>query len=266
MPVPIHVLAPMLKRPRGLLSSRNFAGRHVKQLVVAHVPENTYPASSRSSATDSDQDYDDHVKPDFHVPKRRRTDSPESTQSDSESDIQYWDYSRRISPCSQNNGIAPRRRLKAIDTTSTATRGKPPSRMDCDYEDWEDLKDLFGKAVEQYEGESSSSRRLVSRNVDSSCNLQGTIYQKHYHSFAASSTNAIVFFSVIQTLQYCSRIHLIITRALHRILSLHKASVFPVTGSMLQNPKSHYMVLLKGQDHSLSLYHSTSVFIAKQVL
>ena len=50
------------------------------------------------------------------------------------------------------------KRTKIMDTTTTARRGSQTGlKSTCDFEDWEDLKDLFQKAAEQYESESRAS-------------------------------------------------------------------------------------------------------------
>ena len=39
------------------------------------------------------------------------------------------------------------------NSSSTATHGKHPAGLVCTYEDWQDIKELFAKAAEQYNGE-----------------------------------------------------------------------------------------------------------------
>ena len=38
------------------------------------------------------------------------------------------------------------------NSSSTATHGKLPAGQVCTYEDWQDIKELFAKAAEQYNG------------------------------------------------------------------------------------------------------------------
>lgn len=49
--------------------------------------------------------------------------------------------------------ISERLRLKMTDSSSIATHGKHPTGQVCTYEDWQDIKELFAKAAEQYNGE-----------------------------------------------------------------------------------------------------------------
>ena len=49
--------------------------------------------------------------------------------------------------------ISERLRLKMANCSSTAARGKHPTGQVCTYEDWQDIKELFAKAAEQYNGE-----------------------------------------------------------------------------------------------------------------
>lgn len=49
--------------------------------------------------------------------------------------------------------ISERLRLKMTNCSSTATRGRYSTGQVCTYEDWQDIKELFAKAAEQYNGE-----------------------------------------------------------------------------------------------------------------
>ena len=52
-----------------------------------------------------------------------------------------------------NHSVTSERlRLKMTNTSSTATHGKLPTGQVCTYEDWQDIKELFAKAAEQYNG------------------------------------------------------------------------------------------------------------------
>ena len=49
--------------------------------------------------------------------------------------------------------IAERLRLKMTNSLTTTARGGYPTGQVCTYEDWQDIKELFTKAAEQYNGE-----------------------------------------------------------------------------------------------------------------
>lgn len=131
------------KRPRGLwkarVTPRYPAGKRVPERQIA----------------DSDTDNDDagHDSDSSGPKKQRRYPSSSSTISTDSSDdeVYYWNYSRECSPRPErvSNWTT---RAKIMDTSSTATRGTHSAdRETCDFEDWEDLKELFAKAAEQYE-------------------------------------------------------------------------------------------------------------------
>ena len=48
--------------------------------------------------------------------------------------------------------ISERLRLKMSNSSSTAAQGRCPTGQVCTYEDWQDIKELFAKAAEQYNG------------------------------------------------------------------------------------------------------------------
>ncbi|GAW08537.1 hypothetical protein LENED_010598 [Lentinula edodes] len=65
-----------------------------------------------------------------------------------------------------------------MDTSSLALKGtQTTSKSTCDYEDWEDLKDLFSKAVEQYEGNDASDALPLIRGVIHECHRFLLFYQ-----------------------------------------------------------------------------------------
>lgn len=102
---------------------------------------------------ESETDDDEHRS----VSKRARYTPSENTSpsvSDDEDDVYYWDYSRQFTISPKPERVSGwTRRTKIMDTTTTAHRGaQTNARTTCDLEDWEDLKDLFGRAAEQYEG------------------------------------------------------------------------------------------------------------------
>jgi len=81
-------------------------------------------------------------------PKKRKT-----TEDSPPDDIIFWDYSRKCNPQPErlSKWIT---RTKVMITSSIAFAGQGKyDRSSCGIEDWEDLKELFSKAVETYESE-----------------------------------------------------------------------------------------------------------------
>lgn len=178
-----------LKRPRGL-----WKGRHgsTEPRFSGGVPEK----ANFGGAHDSDTDYDDvELKSSTSSSgssKRRRL----STPSNSEDDIEYFDYTRRISPQPRNARSVVRRK-KIMDTSTTAKRGhQSQNTATCDYEDWEDLKELFARASAQYD-----STLLGFYKCDGNLTLISKMrtLQKPFHYFVVLCMNVIGFLSSIRT-------------------------------------------------------------------
>jgi len=151
-------------RPRGLWKARGSA-----QPRLATTPD---PAKKRPSTVDH-YDHDRfYVDPPYndveHIvssdsdsdssysssSKRRKLLGIESppTSEDSRDEFFYWDYSRKCTP-HPNRESKWTTRSKLMDTSSTVKPSQSSAdRTTCDIEDWEDLKELFAKAVEMYEG------------------------------------------------------------------------------------------------------------------
>ncbi|KAK0442377.1 hypothetical protein EV421DRAFT_1710710 [Armillaria borealis] len=73
-----------------------------------------------------------------------------------------------------------------MDTTSTAFVGaQTEARKSCDFEDWMDLKDLFAKAAEQYEGGSAAEALPLLRGVVHECHRFLIYYQDPSVLFSA---------------------------------------------------------------------------------
>lgn len=110
-------------------------------------------SAARFHHHDSQSDTDNELDELEYFPtssKKRRCSSSESS-SDSGEPL-YFDYSRQCTPPEKRESSWTRR-TRIMDTTSLALKGiQMNSKATCDYEDWEDLKDLFSKAIEQYEG------------------------------------------------------------------------------------------------------------------
>ncbi|KAL1687936.1 hypothetical protein GGG16DRAFT_95306 [Schizophyllum commune] len=75
-----------------------------------------------------------------------------------------------------------------MDTTTTARRGSQTGlKSTCDFEDWEDLKDLFQKAAEQYESDDTSEALALLRGVIHECHRFLLHYQDPSVLFSAPS-------------------------------------------------------------------------------
>ncbi|KAK0202349.1 hypothetical protein DFS33DRAFT_1374498 [Desarmillaria ectypa] len=73
-----------------------------------------------------------------------------------------------------------------MDTTSTAFVGAQTEvRKTCDFEDWMDLKDLFAKAAEQYEGGSATEALPLLRGVVHECHRFLIFYEDPSVLFSA---------------------------------------------------------------------------------
>lgn len=91
---------------------------------------------------------------DSSVSKRFRfIDTPPTSEEDGQDEVIFWDYSRQCS--SQPERVSKwTTRSKVMDTSSTAGPGQLRlDRTTYTLEDWEDLKELFSKAVDIYESE-----------------------------------------------------------------------------------------------------------------
>ncbi|KIK56987.1 hypothetical protein GYMLUDRAFT_138519, partial [Collybiopsis luxurians FD-317 M1] len=150
------------QRPKGLWKAR-----------VTSVPR-FQPGGSQGPFhdSDSDDDFDDfdelEIQSSSSSNKKRRLSYSDSGSSDS-GELYYWDSSRHCTPPPKRESSWTRR-TRIMDTSSITFKGtQTNSKVTCDYEDWEDLKDLFGKALEQYEGEDASSALPLIRGVIHEC-------------------------------------------------------------------------------------------------
>ncbi|KAF8643004.1 hypothetical protein AX16_009249 [Volvariella volvacea WC 439] len=178
---------PPLARPRGLWKARANATSRSMASSGKKVPERKEDGTLNSSDT-TDDERDSHSS---STTKARRKYSPSSTtlssaaeddphhnhEVDQEDDdsFYYWDFSRLSSPPPSQYLPPPERvskwttRSKLMDTSSTATRGTQIDRDTCDYDDWEDLKELFAKAAEQYESDDVAEALPLLRGVIHEC-------------------------------------------------------------------------------------------------
>jgi hypothetical protein len=109
--------------------------------------------------TSSDGDCCDSDSSSGSLSKRVRfLDSPPTSEEDDQDKVIFWDYSRKCS--SQPERVSQwTTRSKLMDTSSTTGLGQDDPAT-YSLEDWEDLKELFSKAVEIYE------REFVAVSVD----------------------------------------------------------------------------------------------------
>ncbi|KAG6917095.1 hypothetical protein DXG01_003915 [Tephrocybe rancida] len=139
------------ERPRGLWKARVMAPR----LPATHHYERQPPGlefeSDDDNASSSSSSSSNLL---------RRSLSLE-TLSDVEQ-IYYWDYSRNCSPYPDRGSNWDSLKQK-MDVSSTAGPGSSSENPSWTYEDWEDLKELYAQAADQYENGDASEVLLVIR-------------------------------------------------------------------------------------------------------
>ncbi|KAJ7601001.1 hypothetical protein C8J56DRAFT_911830 [Mycena floridula] len=150
LPLPSSTTMPVStkRRPKGLWKARVTA-------TTRHKPKPS------DSIDDSDSDSS------LSSLKRRRYSQSDSTDESDQEDIYYWDYSRQCSPRPARESCWDRR-TRIMDSSSTAAAGSE-TKTTCDLEDWEDLKELFNKAAEQYESEDAAEALPLIRGVIHEC-------------------------------------------------------------------------------------------------
>ena len=133
--------------------------------------------SSDGDCCDTDSSYSSKSK------RRRISESP-SAEDQQPEEVIFWDYSRNCTPYSERLSRWTTR-TKFMDNTSIAGPGRPsPDRSTCNLEDWQDLKQLFAKAVEMYESPSFSYLPVGSTSnfCSSSRAFRDNISSKRCHS------------------------------------------------------------------------------------
>ncbi|KAF5373933.1 hypothetical protein D9758_000880 [Tetrapyrgos nigripes] len=128
---------------------------------------------------DHEESVETHSNSSSNSRKKRRLSTPDTTESD---DAIYWDYSRQCSPgvSSQppQRESSWKRQTRIMDTSSLTVKGEQmETKGTCDYEDWLDLKELFAKAVEQYERDDASEALPLIRGVIHECHRFLLFYQ-----------------------------------------------------------------------------------------
>ncbi|SJL13881.1 uncharacterized protein ARMOST_17330 [Armillaria ostoyae] len=158
-------------RPKGLWKARVTAPRCL-------VPDRKSPAATNDSDTDHDHDDFESVASSSTSSNKRRRRSVSPTSSVSEYEYHHEPVKQRESGWTK--------RTRIMDTTSTAFVGaQTEARKTCDFEDWMDLKDLFAKAAEQYEGGSAAEALPLLRGVVHECHRFLIYYQDPSVLFSA---------------------------------------------------------------------------------
>ncbi|PFH50953.1 hypothetical protein AMATHDRAFT_143773 [Amanita thiersii Skay4041] len=182
--LPSNLYKPCSERPRGLWKARVTAAR----ISAKNVPDRKEnPLQSLSDTDDAD---DSSCPPQSPPPnkKHRKSSFSDSSCTSDEDEVYYWDYSRR---CTPNKDRVSRwtTRTKIMDTSTTAGGSMIPSdRTTCDLDDWEDLKELFAKAAEQYETDDTSESLPLLRGVIHECHRFLLCYPDPSVLFAVPAT------------------------------------------------------------------------------
>lgn len=161
-------------KPRGIWKAQ----RVIAPRLPARAPGSRHPPTSVSDNEDSDGA--SCCSSASTASKKQTHYSPSEYTSDrNEEDIYYWDYLRRCSPYPDrvSSWVA---RTKMMDTSTTAGPGSQTDRESFNYEDWEDLKDLFAKAAEHYESALSPMKLIAYLKTT----LKMTRRQRLFLSFA----------------------------------------------------------------------------------
>ena len=151
-----------LKRPRGLWKAaretpkpsldvlcpqkRPRSDDHCNRNRTARYPAPDNQALSDGDCCDSDSSTNSLSKRFRYI---------DSSEEDGQDEVIFWDYSRNC-PSQPDRVSKWSTRSKLMDTSSTAGPGqscKFGPNLTFTLEDWQDLKELFGKAVDLYESE-----------------------------------------------------------------------------------------------------------------
>lgn len=159
-----------LKRSRGSVSRPQKLSQHPRERAEERNASIIAPASPRPAQRTLTPDPPSQSRPAPHRRRKRRRFSanctgvlqnhlpatshtklvfptpPSSTPPSPPSSSSRPDEEHRLSV------ISERLRLKMSNSSSTAAHGKLPTGQVCTYEDWHDIKELFAKAAEQYNG------------------------------------------------------------------------------------------------------------------
>ncbi|KAK0489421.1 hypothetical protein IW261DRAFT_413861 [Armillaria novae-zelandiae] len=170
-------------RPKGLWKARVTAPRCLvpdRQLLAS-------PAANNDSDTDHDHDdFESVASSSASSNKRRRRSVSPASSSEYEYEHHLVEQQHEEEKKRESGWT---RRTRIMDTTSTAFVGaQTEARRTCDFEDWMDLKDLFAKAAEQYEGGSAAEALPLLRGVVHECHRFLIFYQDPSVLFSAPKT------------------------------------------------------------------------------
>ncbi|KII86044.1 hypothetical protein PLICRDRAFT_44498 [Plicaturopsis crispa FD-325 SS-3] len=168
------------KRPRGLWKESGASRLHHQ--TRGHVKSTT------TSPHNSDDENEGEERSSSSASSKR----PRFTghfEGDADDDTERSSWEIRHSPPPPTNITPPNyiphvRRTRVMDTTTTAGPGLQ-DRTTCDYEDWEDLKELFAKTTNTYEGEDAADALPLIRGVIHECHRFLEYYQDPSVLFAA---------------------------------------------------------------------------------
>lgn len=148
------------RRPQGLWQARVTHGSNAAR--VANPPRPRVPASTPAYSDDSDDEYESALDS-SRSSKRMRSSTEDTSVEDESGNLPVKAEPPRVSGWL--------RRTKIMDSCSVAARGAHTAPSECDYEDWEDLKDLYKSALDQLEGDEDPSEALPL--------LRGVIHECH---------------------------------------------------------------------------------------
>lgn len=158
-PAPMNTRA-KLSRPRGLWKAARGTPKPCLDAETASKrphPDDHYPRHrDEDDGNLSDGDCCDSDSSTNSSSKRfRLSDSPPTSEEETQDEVIFWDYSRKCS--SQPNPVSRwTTRSRVMNISSTAGSGQSTQdRATYTLEDWQDLKELFTNAVDMYESESA---------------------------------------------------------------------------------------------------------------
>ncbi|KAJ8090411.1 hypothetical protein PM082_019009 [Marasmius tenuissimus] len=173
-------------RPKGLWKAR-------VTFTVTHPP----PSHSEPTTDDEDDDEDegDALGPEHSYPNKRRRLAVDDDEQDQPSASTSAIPSPPPSPascCGNSNESEIVSRARIMDISSVAhgniTNGNGRPAAMFNYEDWEDLKDLFASAAQQYETAEPSEALPLIRGVIHECHRFQKDYQDPSTLFANPAT------------------------------------------------------------------------------
>ncbi|KAI4523048.1 hypothetical protein K525DRAFT_254976, partial [Schizophyllum commune Loenen D] len=134
------------RRPQGLWQARVTHGSNVRAAKQPQPPRARVPASTPADSDDSDDEYESALDS-SRSSKRLRSSTSNTSVCDEEG---YDQAPPEVEPPRVSGWL---RRTKIMDSCSLATRGTHTMLSECDYEDWEDLKDLYKSALDQLDSD-----------------------------------------------------------------------------------------------------------------